>query len=98
ARWRSDADKTAPAFGRQAIPMVWDFAEAQPFAGAGGDWGGVVDGIAKVLVSLDSKVSGSTSQGDAASQTYSQWLISTDPPYYDNIGYSDLSDFFYVWL
>jgi putative DNA methylase len=98
ARWRSDADKTAPAFGRQAIPMVWDFAEAQPFAGAGGDWSGVVDGTARVLGNLVPDAVGNAQQRDAAARDYSNVVISTDPPYYDNIGYSDLSDFFYVWL
>lgn len=98
ARWRSDADKTAPAFGRQAIPMVWDFAEAQPFASAGGDWYGVVDGTARALARLSPSVAGTAQQADASSRSYVGALISTDPPYYDNIGYSDLSDFFYVWL
>jgi putative DNA methylase len=98
ARWRSDADKTAPAFGRQAIPMVWDYAEAQPFAGAGGDWYGVVDGTSRALEKIDPTVPGSVTQADAATRDYSEVVVSTDPPYYDNIGYSDLSDFFYVWL
>ena len=52
ARWRPDASKTAPAFGRQSIAMVWDFAESNPFAGAGGDWLGVVGGSADVLMRL----------------------------------------------
>ncbi|MGX1839497.1 DUF1156 domain-containing protein [Streptomyces diastaticus] len=97
-RWRSDADKTAPAFGRQAIPMVWDFAEAQPFAGAGGDWSGVIDGTYKALMNIASIQPGFAHQADAASRDYAGVVVSTDPPYYDNIGYSDLSDFFYVWL
>ena len=98
ARWRADADKTAPAFGRQAIPMVWDFAEANPFAGAGGDWTGVVDGAARVLERVNATKPGFATQSDASTRVYSGALISTDPPYYDNIAYSDLSDFFYVWM
>lgn len=99
ARWRADADKTAPAFGRQAIAMVWDFAEAMPFAGAGGDWTGVVDGAAKVLESLPASPAGRAQQVPAQQRRFrSSEVISTDPPYYDNISYADLSDYFYVWL
>lgn len=98
ARWRPDADKTAQAFGRQAIPMVWDFAEAMPFAGAGGDWTGVVDGISKVLDSVPAYPVGNVRQADARYGDTDGTVVATDPPYYDNIGYADLSDFFYVWL
>jgi len=99
ARWRSDADKTAPAFGRQAIAMVWDFAEAAPFAGAGGDWSGVVDGAARVLEGMHPASRATAVQADARSAGhYAGSLLCTDPPYYDNIAYSDLSDYFYVWL
>lgn len=98
ARWRSDADKTAPSFGRQAIPMVWDYAETQPFAGAGGDWLGVIDGTTKVLNGIPASPKGFATQASADNRELRGLAISTDPPYYDNIGYSDLSDFFYVWL
>lgn len=99
ARWRADADKTAPAFGRQAMAMVWDFAETMPFAGAGGDWTGVVDGAARALEGLRPGAVGSARQQPAQKADFAPgMIISTDPPYYDNIGYSDLSDFFYVWL
>lgn len=98
ARWRSDADKTAPSFGRQAIPMVWDYAETHPFAGAGGDWTGVIDGTTKVLDGIPASPQGFAMQASADNREFSGLAISTDPPYYDNIGYSDLSDFFYVWL
>lgn len=99
SRWRADADKTAPAFGRQAIAMVWDFAEPMPFAGAGGDWSGVVDGAAKALEGLRPATVGEALQVPAQSIDFTRGtVISTDPPYYDNIGYSDLSDYFYVWL
>jgi adenine-specific DNA methylase/very-short-patch-repair endonuclease len=99
SRWRSGEGKTAPAFGRQAIAMVWDFADVNPFAGAGGDFQGIVDGGAKALAAFAPLNSGHVQQQDAQTQRHStNKLVSTDPPYYDNIGYADLSDFFYVWL
>jgi putative DNA methylase len=85
-------------FARQQIPMTWDFAEANPFGGSSGDF---LEDLKWVQMSLDRvPASGSATvrQADAASRDYSGVLVSTDPPYYDNIGYSDLSDFFYVWL
>ncbi len=99
ARWRAGEGKSAPAFGRQALPMVWDFADLNPFAGAGGDFYGIVEAAEKVLQASPATTPGHSSQEDAASQkTSADKAISTDPPYYDNIGYADLSDFFYVWL
>ena len=93
--------KSGRAFGRQAIPMVWDFPECNPFAGAGGDWEGAYGDAAKVLFSLGSNQNGHARQ--SAAQVTSDLfadapIVSTDPPYYDNVGYADLSDFFYVWL
>ena len=99
SRWRPGEGKSAPAFGRQALPMVWDHADLNPFAGAGGDFLGVIDGIEKTLRNLPLPVVGRSTQADATCQDVSSdKLVSTDPPYYDNIGYADLSDFFYVWL
>jgi putative DNA methylase len=99
ARWRAGEGKSAPAFGRQALPMVWDFADLNPFAGAGGDFLGIVDGAVKTLYNSPPPARGSADQADAATQKSStDRIVSTDPPYYDNIGYADLSDFFYVWL
>jgi putative DNA methylase len=100
ARWRAGENKSAPAFGRQTISMVWDFAEINPFAGAGGDFYGVVDGAVKVLSSTPSRSLGRSKQLDATASIngVSSPLLCTDPPYYDNISYADLSDFFYVWL
>mgnify|MGYP003796903779 CR=1 FL=1 len=99
ARWRSGEGKSAPAFGRQALPMVWDYADLNPFAGAGGDFMGVIDGIAKVIVNGPTIACGHVRQADASTQRLSaDRVVSTDPPYYDNIGYADLSDYFYVWL
>jgi len=99
SRWRPGEGKSAPAFGRQALPMVWDYADVNPFAGAGGDFFGVIEGVGKTLCNLPIPAVGYTSQADVTHQDMSYGrLVSTDPPYYDNIGYADLSDYFYVWL
>ena len=99
--WDSSPSKeqVRGVFARQAIPMTWDFAEMNPFAKSSGTWTESVEWVAKVLERLpNAGPSGKCTQVDAASRQYSSFVISTDPPYYDNIGYSDLSDFFYVWL
>ena len=86
-------------FGRQALPMVWDYAETNPLSGAGGDIYGTAHSLSEVLDKLSGGDLGASAQIDAAQQTLSTGkVVSTDPPYYDNIGYADLSDFFYVWL
>lgn len=86
-------------FARQAISMVWDFAEAQPFAGSSGDLSNDLDWVARVVArSHVSAAAGTVSQADAAGRDYRGVLVSTDPPYYDNVGYANLSDFFYSWL
>jgi putative DNA methylase len=98
SRWRAGETKTAPAFGRQALAMVWDYAETNPFAGAGGDFATVVSGGVGFLSGL-AIGSGSVMLNDAASNMISENIaVNTDPPYYDNIGYADLSDYFYGWL
>ena len=87
-------------FSRQAIPMTWDFAEGNPFSRASGNFHGGAGWIAKVVdMSLPADRGGDARNLDASVQSISSdKVISTDPPYYDNIGYADLSDFFYVWL
>ncbi|MEU7401809.1 DUF1156 domain-containing protein [Streptomyces sp. NPDC044948] len=85
-------------FARQAIPMAWDFAEGNPFGPSSGTLEIMLSAVVKTVDKLPASSSGQVSQTDAASRNYANLLISTDPPYYDNIGYSDLSDFFYVWL
>lgn len=87
-------------FRRQAIPMVWDFAESNPLASVTGSFESMFSAIARALTTAlprDGRPARVT-QADAASRDYSNLVVATDPPYYDNIGYSDLSDFFYVWL
>ena len=87
-------------FSRQALPMTWDFAESNPLGDASGNYCGAVDLVAKALLAASpTAMSGQAAQDDASGQSVSaDKLVSTDPPYYDNIGYADLSDFFYVWL
>ena len=88
-------------FSRQAIPMVWDFAEANPLTSAAGSLAGHIDGVAEVIRSLPINSNpGETHQADAANTIHAKDgpIIVTDPPYYDNISYSELSDYFYVWL
>jgi putative DNA methylase len=99
--WRVKEGKTAHAFGRQALPMVWDFPECNPFAGAGGDWDGACQDCARVVARLGLSLHGHASQSAAQIGVDSfarSSVVSTDPPYYDNVPYADLSDFFYVWL
>ena len=97
--WETKMDRMRNTFGRQALPMVWDYAETNPFAGAGGDIYGTVYSLWEVLDRLNHGAPGTALQANAQTQTISlKKVISTDPPYYDNIGYADLSDFFYVWL
>jgi putative DNA methylase len=89
------------AFSRQAVPMVWDFAEANPFSDSGGNIEKQVSYVCKVLEDAlcPNQHPGNVQQANASEQTITNGkIVSTDPPYYDNIGYADLSDFFYVWL
>jgi putative DNA methylase len=99
--WHSGAkyETVTSTFGRQALPMTWDFAEANPFSEASGNWSGGIDWIANTIAGLPANTRGFATQTDAAVQSTSDGkVVSTDPPYYDNIGYADLSDFFYIWL
>lgn len=97
--WHSGRDTVTSTFGRQAIPMVWDFAETNPFSASSGNILSGSEQAGKLLENAPAQPKGSAVQRDAQSQaTSSGKLVSTDPPYYDNIGYADLSDFFYVWL
>lgn len=97
-RWENTKTQVRNLFGRQNIPMVWDFAEAPPFGTAAGSYLVSLGSLAKVVDALPAARDGLVKQADASSRDYSNLVVSTDPPYYDNIGYSDLSDFFYVWL
>ncbi len=99
--WRSShgTGATRSTFARQALPMTWDYAEANPFATASGDIATSALGVAKFIEGISVTRPGISTQHDAAKTTEAGLaFVSTDPPYYDNIGYADLSDFFYVWL
>ena len=99
ASWMSDRGAFRETFARQALAMVWDYAEANPFADAGGSLGTALAKGAMAIDAFPSTTFGMASQLDASTQTLtSAKVVSTDPPYYDNVPYADLSDFFYVWL
>ena len=99
-RWKPTMDQSIATFGRQAIPMVWDYSEANAFSEMAGDYQTTLRNMMRVLDGMQAtRIHGSAIQSDAQSRSeICSPLISTDPPYYDNIGYADLSDFFYVWL
>ena len=101
AIWESGGNFVAAAFSRQGLGMVWDFPEANPFSTSTQNWMAQIDWIAKVLEHLPPEVNdGAIHQADASDTVYphSGPIIVTDPPYYDNVYYSDTSDFFYAWL
>ena len=87
-------------FARQAIPMVWDYAEVNPFSGSSGNWMGQVSWVRKAVAAAPDGDVGEVLQRDASARVADvpSPVVCTDPPYYDNISYADLSDFFYVWL
>ena len=94
-------DSITSTFGRQALPMIWDYAETNPLSDSSGNFLLGVDQTSRNLKELTLSVgSGSITSVDAAKNGFAirPALFSTDPPYYDNIGYGDISDFFYVWL
>jgi putative DNA methylase len=98
--WHTSAEKMMSTFGRQALSMTWDYTEANPFSDSSGNFDLGVDQAAKFLERTSADVTpGKAFQRDVANLAeVRETIISTDPPYYDNIGYADLSDFFYVWL
>ena len=100
ARWNAAPSKESvtDVFSRQALPMVWDYAEGNPFQWGPANLGWSIEWVSGALSRLPAHDNAKVFQADAASRDYRDAVISTDPPYYDNIGYSDLSDFFYVWL
>lgn len=103
-RWRqrSVESKAEPAFGRHALPMLWDFAETNPFARSVGDWmaqaASVVTGLRASATGCHPARTFSADARSAADQVNAPVLLATDPPYFAHIGYADLSDYFYVWL
>jgi len=100
-RWHTTRENHEGVFSRQALPIVWDFSEGNPFSEATGNYGGAVEWIADVVDAWPASKVGQVLQADAADyplpdQSASAWF--TDPPYYDAVPYADLSDYFLVWL
>ena len=100
AIWEAGGSFIAHVFTRNALPMTWDYPEANPFSGGSGSWNQTcVEWIERYLKTVGPQVTGTALQADAQTQSLSYGrVVSTDPSYYDNIGYADLSDYFYVWL
>ena len=99
--WHNTREQSENTYARQALPMVWDFSEVNPFGGARGDVRDYVENIAEIVETLAHVGAATVARTSATSlplPNASQDAVVTDPPYYDNISYSDLSDFFYVWL
>lgn len=98
--WLTDDNAIRGTFGRQALPMTWDFCEGNYFGDSSAALTTIIRTIPHVIAHQEAVGFGSISQIDAAKNGYPArpCLINTDPPYYDNIGYADLSDFFYIWL
>jgi putative DNA methylase len=97
--WNSTNSQMRSTFSRQALPMTWDFAECNLFSGSSGSFESLFTRMVKGFESLAvGNIGGIINQCDAQSADFLDMVISTDPPYYDNIGYADLSDFFYVWM
>jgi putative DNA methylase len=100
--WDSKKILTVQCFGRQALPMLWDFSESNPLADASGAFSEAVDGIVRAVASCQSlDYSGNVTRGSATALPWPEAFfdaVVTDPPYYDNVPYADISDFFYVWL
>jgi putative DNA methylase len=98
--WRNTVEATRSTFARQGISMVWDYVEVNPFSDKNGNWNDAcLEWVYKSLSAFAPSSLGTISQADAQTvHLPPNSVLSTDPPYYDNILYSDLSDFFYVWL
>ena len=98
--WMNDRGALRETFARQAIPMVWDYAESNPFSKSGGSWDTILNKVVSVIQMYPKEtIAGNALQFDAQlDHGLRNIMVSTDPPYYDNISYADLSDFFYVWL
>lgn len=97
--WDSSREGLRNTFGRQAIPMVWDYAESNPFSNSSGCFNNMLEWVFKCIIEFPAATEGEVKQFDAQSDCgLRNIMVSTDPPYYDNIGYADLSDFFYVWM
>lgn len=97
--WRTVGGNIRSTFGRQAIPMVWTFAEGNPFSNVSGNFKSMLDSVAGSVEHLGFGAPAAVSQDNALTMEYPKdVLVCTELPYYRDIGYADLSDFFYIWL
>lgn len=97
--WHPGRETVEHVFLRPAMSMTWSYPEANPFSSSSGSFLGQVDWVSRALERVPAGPPAmSVTQADASTRSYESVVVSTDPPYYDNIGYSDLSDFYYVWL
>ena len=97
--WDATRDGLRNTFARQAIPMTWDYAEANPFSSSSGCFDNMLEWVFKSLLEFPVTITGTAIQHDAQTDCGLRHLvISSDPPYYDNIGYADLADYFYIWM
>jgi putative DNA methylase len=95
--WHAGRETVEQVFGRNAMPMMWVYAEANPFSSSSGNVRGQLDYLTKVVQALPASGDAVVRQLDAARLSSHGIVFATDPPYYDNVPYADLSDFFYVW-
>lgn len=97
--WHNSGEKIRNTFGRQAIPMTWDYTESNPFCTSSGSFDNMLEWIVKCVKEFSASINGEAVQFNAQTDCeLRNIMVSTDPPYYDNIGYADLSDFFYIWM
>ena len=97
--WNVAGDKIENCFGRQALPMIWNFAEGNPFCDSSGCYSHMLEWVTENISNFPANIESEAKQFDAVKDcNLRNIMISTDPPYYDNIGYADLSDYFYIWL
>lgn len=101
-RWHNSGEKISGTFSRQALPMVWDYAEVNPNSGVGADYSAGLSWTLRVIKNVSEiGLAGCVVRGSATALPFepeSVSVVATDPPYYDAVPYSDLSDFFYIWL
>ena len=96
--WNANGEKVEQVFARNALPMIWIYAEANPFSTSSGNFLGQIDYLVEALERLPARGQARVRQLDAAGESQlGSGLVCTDPPYYDNVPYADLSDFFYIW-
>jgi putative DNA methylase len=99
SHWMNDRGAISGTFGLQVLSMNWDFVEANPFSDSAGNIGLFLEKVVMAIETVPASPIGHAFQDDAATQLASDSkVVSTDPPYFDNVGYADLSDFFYTWL